>query len=79
MFEHAIHSSIFPLASDLLRCSQFIVKRFYLVDIKHVPRLENQEANDLTPIASDYRVSKEKLEELIKVKEKLILTSILPS
>ncbi|CAJ2674166.1 unnamed protein product [Trifolium pratense] len=39
---------------------------------EHVPRIENQEANDLAQIASGYKVSKEKLEQLIEIKEKLI-------
>lgn len=42
-------------------------------------QLESQEANDLAQFASGYRVSKEKLEELIEVKEKLTSTGILPS
>lgn len=54
-----------------------LLRKFDLVDIKHVPQFENQEANDLAQIASMYRDSKEKLEELIKVKEKLISTSVL--
>lgn len=44
-----------------------------------MPGLENQEANDVARITSGYRVSKEKLEELIEAKEKLILNSTLPS
>lgn len=55
-----------------------LLKRFDSVDIKHVPRLENQEANDLVQIAPGYKVSKEKLEELIKVKEKLIFLLYFP-
>jgi hypothetical protein len=42
-----------------------LVKRFDLVDIQHVPRVKNQEANDLAQIASRYKVSKGKLEELV--------------
>lgn len=56
-----------------------LLKIFDSVNNKHVPQLENQETNDFAQIASGYRVSKEKLEELIKVKEKLISTIILPS
>jgi len=37
---------------------------------KHIPQIENQEANDLTQIASGYKVSKEKFQELIEIKEK---------
>ncbi|KAK2410415.1 hypothetical protein QL285_045778 [Trifolium repens] len=43
------------------------------VDIEHVPRLENQEANDLAQIASGYKMSKEKLTQLIEIKEKMVL------
>ncbi|XP_045797601.1 uncharacterized protein LOC123891747 [Trifolium pratense] len=49
-----------------------LLKRFDSIDIEHVPRIENQEANDLALIASGYKVSKEKLEQLIEIKEKLI-------
>ncbi|CAJ2641991.1 unnamed protein product, partial [Trifolium pratense] len=49
-----------------------LLKRFDSIDIEHVPRIENQEANDLAQIASGYKVSKEKLEQLIEIKEKLI-------
>lgn len=42
------------------------------------PRLENQEANDLAHIASGYKVSKDKLEELIEVKEKLFFPVFFP-
>ncbi|CAJ2661625.1 unnamed protein product [Trifolium pratense] len=49
-----------------------LLKRFDSIDIEHVPRIENQEANDLAQIASRYKVSKEKLEQLIEIKEKLI-------
>jgi hypothetical protein len=38
-----------------------------------VPRLENQEANDLAQISSWYKISKEKLTQLIEIKEKKIL------
>ncbi|CAJ2672886.1 unnamed protein product [Trifolium pratense] len=49
-----------------------LLKRFDSIDIEHVPRIENQEANDLAQIASGYKVSKAKLEQLIEIKEKLI-------
>lgn len=39
-----------------------LIKHFDYVDIQHVPRLENQEANDLAQIALGYKVSKGKLE-----------------
>lgn len=45
--------------------------KFHDVKIAHVPRIENQEANDLAQIASGYKVSKKKIEKLIEIKEKL--------
>lgn len=48
-----------------------------MVDIKHVLRIENQDANELAQIALGYQVSKEKLEELIEVKDKLISNNVL--
>lgn len=38
-----------------------LLRKFDMVDIKHVSRIENQEASDLTQICLGYRVSKEKL------------------
>jgi hypothetical protein len=37
-----------------------------------VPRNENQEANDLAQIASGYKMSKDKFEEFIEIKDKMI-------
>ncbi|XP_058769366.1 uncharacterized protein LOC131643230 [Vicia villosa] len=56
-----------------------LLKRFEYVDIKHVPRLRNQEAYDLAQITSRYKVSKEKLEGLIEVKGKALDTRLSPS
>src|SRR3954467_2092874 len=42
-----------------------LLKKFEYVELKHVSRVNNQEANDLAQLASGYKVSKEKLEELI--------------
>lgn len=53
-----------------------LLKKFKMVDIKHVPIIENQEANNLTQIASGYRLSKERLEELIEVRDKLTLNKV---
>lgn len=54
-----------------------LLKKFDMVDIKGVPRIENQEADDLAYITLGYWVSKEKLKELIKVREKLISNIVL--
>ncbi|WJX67949.1 hypothetical protein P8452_52368 [Trifolium repens] len=48
-------------------------KNIKIRDIEHVPRLENQEANDLAQIASGYKMSKEKLTQLIEIKEQMVL------
>lgn len=56
--------SYFATASALL-------KRFDRANIQHVPRIENQEANDLAEIASGYIITEIKFEELIKIREKL--------
>ena len=37
-----------------------------------MPRVENHVANDLAQVASGYKVSKQKLKELIKIKDKLV-------
>ncbi|KAK2362505.1 hypothetical protein QL285_087565 [Trifolium repens] len=49
-----------------------LLRQFESYDIQHVPRIENQEANDLAQIASGYKVSKETFEQLIEVKDKLV-------
>jgi hypothetical protein len=52
-----------------------LLKRFDSIDIQHIPRIENCEANELAQIASGYKVSKSKLQDLIEVKDKLVLHS----
>lgn len=49
-----------------------LLKHFDHVSINHIPRLENQEANDLAQIASSYKISKERLEDLVDMIDKLI-------
>lgn len=49
-----------------------LLKRFDNVTLDHIPRIENEEANELAQITPRYKLSKETLEELVKVKEKLI-------
>jgi hypothetical protein len=49
-----------------------LLKQFESYSIQHVPRIKNQEANDLAQIASGYKVSKETFERLIEVKDKLV-------
>ena len=55
-----------------------LLKKFEYVDIKHVPRIKNQEANDLAKIASGYKVSKERLEGLIEIRGKALATRLSP-
>lgn len=44
---------------------------FLFFDIQHVPRLENQEENEMVQISSGYKVEKEKLEDLVEVRRRL--------
>ncbi|XP_058775227.1 uncharacterized protein LOC131649483 [Vicia villosa] len=45
----------------------------------HVPRIKNQEVNDLAQKASGYRISKEKLEELVEVRGKAMASKLSPT
>jgi len=47
-----------------------VLKRFTHVEIQHIPRIENQNANDLAQIASGYKASKDESQELIEVRNK---------
>jgi len=63
------------ISENLIRyfvSSNSSLSNFDFVNIQHVPRIENQVANDLAQVASGYKVSKEKLKELIEIKDKLI-------
>jgi len=53
----------FTLANALL-------KRFIHVEIRHLPRVANQEVNDLAQMASGYKLSKDQQQEPIEVKNK---------
>jgi len=50
------------------------LNNFEVIDIQHMPRIENQVANDLAQVASGYKISKQKLQELIEIKDKLVPT-----
>ncbi|XP_050902196.1 uncharacterized protein LOC127112046 [Lathyrus oleraceus] len=68
----------------LLKClgeneAYLALTRKPLKDIKHVPRIKNQEANDLAQITSGYRISKEKLEELVEVRGKAMAARLSPT
>ena len=56
-----------------------LLKKFDSVTIRHIPRMENQEANDLAQLASGYKVSREKLEKAIEVRGRVISTRLSPS
>ncbi|XP_050875048.1 uncharacterized protein LOC127078657 [Lathyrus oleraceus] len=56
-----------------------LLKEFDNVAFRHIPRVENQEANDLAQLASGYKVSKEKLEEAIEIRGRVISTKLSPS
>jgi len=47
-----------------------LLKRFTHVAIQHVPHTENQEVNDLAQRASGYKVSKERMQEPIEIRNK---------
>lgn len=49
-----------------------LLEYFEIVDITHVPRNKNQEANDLAQIASGYKITKSRLQEIIEVREKMV-------
>jgi len=50
------------LANTLLKC-------FTHVEIRHLPRIENQEANDFAQMASGYKISKDQKQEPIEIKK----------
>lgn len=54
------------------------LRKFDYVNIRHIPQLKNQEANDFAQIASGYKVSKEKLEDLIEVRGRVMETKLSP-
>lgn len=62
----------FVIANRLIKCFDFM-------DIQYVPRLENQKTNELAQIALGYKVSKEKLEDLVEVREKVNSIRLSPS
>ena len=47
-----------------------LLKHFVQIEVQHVPRAENQEANDLAQLASGYKLSKEQEQEVIEIKTK---------
>lgn len=62
--------------SIIFHLGSIFVGKVRLVEVRYIPQLKNQEVNDMAQIAYGYKVSKEKLEELIKVKGKSVPTNI---
>ena len=56
-----------------------LLKNFEKINTRHITRLENQVANDLACIAYWYKISKEKLQQLIKVRGRVTLTKLSPT
>jgi len=61
-----------------LALANVLLKRFTHVKIRHLPRVENQEANDLAQMASRYKVPKDQHQEPIEVKNKRSSNNALP-
>lgn len=49
------------------------------MSIKHIPRIKNQEENDLAQISYGNNISKEKLEDAIKVRGRVMSTRLSPT
>lgn len=49
-----------------------LLKKFEMVSIRRVPRIENQKASDLAQIASGYKVSKDKFQDAIEVRGRVV-------
>ena len=60
----------YTMANTLLKC-------FTHVEIQHLPRIENQEVNDLAQMASGYKISKDQMQEPIEIKNKCSLIDAL--
>jgi len=61
-----------------LALANALLKRFTHVEIRHLPRIENLEANDLVEMAYGYKVSKDQQQEPIEVKNKRSSNDTLP-
>ena len=56
-----------------------LLKNFEKINIRHIPRLENQVANELAQITLGYKISKEKLQQVIEVRGRVTLTKLSPT
>ena len=52
-----------------LALANALLKRFIHVEIRHLPCIENQEANDLAQMASGYKIPKDQTQEPIEIKK----------
>ncbi|XP_050888847.1 uncharacterized protein LOC127094011 [Lathyrus oleraceus] len=50
----------------------WLLEHFKVADIRHVPRSENQDANELAQVALGYKMSKSKLQDMIEVRGKMV-------
>lgn len=50
-----------------------------MISIRHIPRLENQVANYLAQIAYRYKIPKEKLQDAIEVRGRVMSTKLSPT
>ena len=49
-----------------------LLRKFDNVSMSHVRRIDNQEENDMTQLASRYKTPKECIDEFIEVKDKMV-------
>ena len=56
-----------------------LLRKFEYMDIQHIPRLENQEANDLAQLVSGYRVSTKNFKDLVEIRGRVMATKFTPS
>lgn len=49
-----------------------LLEQFEVTNTRHIPKNENQEANELAQIASGYKMSRSRLQDMIEVREKMV-------
>lgn len=49
-----------------------LLEHFEVIGIRHIPRNENEEANELTQISSGYKMSKSKFQDIIEIRGKMV-------
>ncbi|XP_050918742.1 uncharacterized protein LOC127136193 [Lathyrus oleraceus] len=53
-----------------------LLEHFEVADIRHLPKNENQEANELAQVASGYKMSKSSLQDMIEVRGKMVSSTL---